>query len=79
LIFAREVVVMSNFKRCAICLSLVAMTWSPAVFADSASEPSALDDLIDAIVAIFVDDTEMGVAGQLGHEQEAGPSMPFIG
>jgi hypothetical protein len=78
LIFAREVVVMSNFKRYAICLSMVAMTWSPAVFADSASEPSALDNLIDAIVAIFGPDP-LGVSGQTGDEQEAGPNIPFIG
>ena len=70
---------MFHSKHRVLVLSMVGLSWWPAIFADTASEPSALEGLLDAIVAIFVDDQDMGVAGPLGHEQEAGPSMPFIG
>lgn len=70
---------MSHSKYHVLVLSMVALSWSPAIFADTASEPSVLQSVFDAIVAIFVDDPEMGDAGQAAHEQEAGPSTPFIG
>jgi hypothetical protein len=70
---------MSKSKRCFVCLSMVALSWSPAIFADTTSGPSAFESLIDAIVAIVVGDPGTGVAGQSGDEPEAGPNMPFIG
>lgn len=70
---------MSNSKRLVVVLSILNLTWSPALFAgDDTVEVSLFDQIMDAVVDIFVPDANVTAIPE-PPLTEAGPTVIFIG
>lgn len=72
---------MSYFQRFVLICSVAALTFAPAALAGDggASEPSALEAVLDAILDIFVPTVETAVPEVPEDAPNAGPNIIFIG